>query len=298
MKNLDFIGSLLPSFAKSRMTEDLNNLMEELRTTTLPPYTAMAKAYGKSKFQSEDLRRFQDMFTKEVKTFKGSYVSVIEQTLKTVEEKGPILEKMISEYYADDVMRTSMTFFKVNVLQYLEGIHFFMKYARKLLVWTVTLETMAVDKDAVSEDTIIPADVEWLNTHRQVFFHITNILGGNRNEMEKAFKEIPDITITKDNAPIIEKTVGPLKVDPFHFGLIPIKLNPFYHVRMLWSEWQVARRDAAQREKEVIEMRLLYLRNLESGKKDARIEKQIAYYESELQKVNIKIHKLEKDDDA
>lgn len=295
MKTLEFIGSLLPSFAKSRMTEDLHNLMEELRTTTLPPYAAMSKAYGKSKFQCEDLRRFQDTFSKEVKTFRGTYISVIEQTLKSLEEKAPVLEKFISDYYADDVMKSNMTFIKVNVLQYLESMHFFMRYSRKLLVWTVTMESATVDPDSVTSDSILPADVEWLNQHKSVFFNVTNILGGGKAELEKAFSEIPDIAVTKDNLPVIERTVGPVKLDPMHFGLIPVKLNPIYHVRMHWAEWQNSRREGSQREREVVEMRLIYLRSLESGKKDARLEKQISYNESRLQEINSKLDKMEKD---
>ena len=297
MKIKDYISSLLPSFTKTRMTEDLGIVREELRNTTLPAYTSSVKAFGNSRFKSEELIKFEDEFKKNVKTnFRGGSIAVIEQTLKMMDENVDVAEKAINAYYTDDVMRESMTFLKVNLVQYLETASFVTRYARRHLIWAVALETEAVGSDGGygQKRSMTEGEYEWLRVQKYNFFTALSIMGGfTPAEVEKNLRDIPDIVVTKDNAPVIEKTVGIQKLDPFQFGLIPVWLNPIYHVRMRIAEWQVKRFKAAQHEKEVIELRLLQLKQAHAGKSDARLAEQIEYNEGRLQKLNYELKEME-----
>lgn len=298
MKIKEYVSSLLPSFTKSRLTEDLNIIREELKVNTIPPYTAASKAYATVKFQAADLKRFEEDFKRGVKTkFRGNSLSVIEQTLKRMEENTDVVEKLIANYYADDVMRDAMTFLKVNITQYIETMSFVSRYARRHLLWVMATENHAINGDQ-EFTAMTPGEVEWLRVQRQNFFTGITILGGERSEkgeIDKSFNDIPDIVISKDNVPVIEKTVGAQKIDPFHFGLIPVWLNPIYHVRMQIAEWQVKRFKAAQKEREIIELRLLQLKQAAQGKKDARLQEQIEYNEGRLQRLNYELQKMEED---
>lgn len=84
-------------------------------------------------------------------------------------------------------------------------------------------------------------------------------------------------------------------MDPYHFGLIPIKMNPIYHIRMAIAEWQVARYNAAIEEKRALEYRLLALKASSDGKKDAKLEEAIEYSEARLAKLNYKLATMEED---
>lgn len=294
MKLDRYISSLLPSFSKTRMMEDLNIMREELKTTTIPPYKSVVAAYGKRKFASVDIQAFEKQFENSVNTkFRGNFLSIILQTLERMDDNMETMEKLVNAYYADDVMRDAMTFLKVNLIQYMETMSFTMRYSRRLLVWIVSAEITAVDKESNEAPAMSPAELEWLNAHRQNFFAGLTIMSGEKAELEKRFKEVPDIVATKENIPMIEKTVGVLKTDPFNFGLIPVFLNPIYHVRMAIAEWQVNRYKAAQEEKKMLEFKLMHLKDLDAGKKNPKLQEQIEYTEQRLAKLNYKLAQQE-----
>jgi len=295
MKIMPYLQSLLPTFTSGRMREDLTLVREDLKHNVIPVYTSMMNAYGKTKFQAKELRDFEEYFDGEVKTkFRGGSVAVIDQCLKRMYENTDVLERMINQG-ANDVVREAMSFQKVNILQYLEVMSFTIKYARKHLLWVVAVEGAAVDPEGGPGSSLVPADVEWLQNKRQAFFTAIMIMSGEKADTQKLFDEIPDIIATKDNVPMIEKTVGVTKTDPFKFGLIPTWLNPIYHIRMRVAEYQVAKFKAAQKEKEVLEMRILDMKQRTSGKKDAHLQQAIEYNEARLQKLNYELAQMEED---
>ncbi|MOA51277.1 hypothetical protein D3C78_1744100 [compost metagenome] len=98
------------------------------------------------------------------------------------------------------------------------------------------------------------------------------------------------MVVAPDDVSTVEATVGATKTDPFHFGIIPVRLNPIYYVRMAIAEWQVNRYKAAVEEKRALEYRLLVLKD---GSKDAKIEQEIVYTEGRLQKLNKKLNDME-----
>ena len=299
MKIRDYVSSLLPSFTKSRMSEDVGIIREELKNSTTPPYTAMVKAYGNTKFKAKELQSFEEEFKRGVKSrFRGNSVAVIEQTLKRMETNTDLVDRMVSEYYADDVMRDAMTFLKINLIQYIETMSFVCRYARRHLIWVVSVENHAVTGGEGYGETMTAGELEWLRVQRANFFQALTVMGGEKSEptvLEGLFKSVPDIVVTKDNVPVIEKTVGVQKTDPFQFGLIPVWLNPIYHVRMKIAEWQVKRYKTAQKEKEVLELRLLQLKLSQQGKSDPRLQQQIEYNEGRLQKLNYELQQMEED---
>lgn len=296
MKFQEYIRSLLPSFTKSRMTEDLGLTREELKNTVLPVYQTAVKAFGSNRFKSPVLAEFEEEFKRNVRTdFRGTSVYVINETLEMMLKNLDVAEKAIGKYYSDDVMREAMTFLKVNLIQYIETATFVTRYARRHLLWVTQVEgahsSTSKDEPNGRAITLTQGEIDWLNVQRYNFFTALSIMGGYKPaEVEKNLDDVPDIVITKDNAPVIEKTVGLMKTDPFQFGLIPIWLNPIYHVRMTIAEYQVKRYKAAQREKEVIELRLLQLK---TQKPDARLQEQIEYNEGRLQNLNYELKEME-----
>lgn len=295
MKMKDYISSLLPSFTKTRMIEDLGVVREELRHTTLPAYQTAAKAFANTRFKAQELVKFEEEFKKNVKSrFRGgNSVIIMAQILEQVDKNIDVAERSVNAYYSDDVMREAMTYLKANLAQYIETVTFVVRYARRHLLFVVSAENAAT-ADNPTYFGMTEGEFEWLRVQRYNFFQALCVMGGFKpEEVEKNFKEIPDIVLTKDNASVIEKTVGLQKVDPFQFGLIPVWLNPIYHVRMNIAEWQVKRYKAAKHEKETIELRLLQLKHQQSGKTDARLQEQIEYNEGRLQKLNYELKEME-----
>lgn len=297
MKPTDYLASLLPSFERSELLSDVRALKKELVEITLPPYESAAGIYAKWKFRHRDIVEFSKEFDHEVRTeFRGNFVEVLAKVLGRASENLSTIEDLIEKKFAKDVMREGLTYHKANILQYVESITFFSKFARKVLIWTHACETnMIEDRTDRLGKELTPAERDWLRMHRKSFFTITTILSGKEADLKKTIEEVPDIVINPENTQGVLATVGARKLDPYHFGLIPVKLNPIYHIGMAIAEWQVSRYNSAVEEKRLLEYRLMALEASKEGKKDANLQQQIEYTENRLQKLNFKIAKMEED---
>ena len=297
MKLTQYISSLLPGFERSELLSDVRLLSKELVEITIPPFEAAAPIYSKWKFQSKFAQDFAKEFDRNTKTeFRGNYVEVLTGTLVRAQENLDVIERLIEKNFAQDIMRDGLTYMKANILQYLESITFLAKYSRKVLLLTHSSETnMREKRDDRAGKEMTPAERDWLQVNRASFFAVVNIVSGKPKDVETTLAGVPDIIINPDNAQNVLATVGARKLDPYHFGLIPIKMNPIYHIRMAIAEWQVARYNAAIEEKRALEYRLLALKASSDGKKDAKLEEAIEYSEARLAKLNYKLATMEED---
>ena len=297
MRIQDFITSLLPSFEVDRVKKDILTLREELKTTTIPGYVDGAKYFKTNKVKSPLVQEYQKNFDSVVKTsIRGSYIEVTAEVFQKLPENLDALERLVDRYFANDVIAKGMTYLKVNLLQYVEAISFALRYGRKLLLWTYQAETNFAlgDQDKIGQE-LTQYERDWLKANASHFGNVIRILAGSAADLEKSIDALPDVVITNENVPVMQATVGASKLDPFKFGLIPVKLNPIYHIRMAIAEYQVKRYKAALEEYRTLEYQLMALENARTGKKDPKLEQAIEYNQNRLQKMNVEIARMEED---
>ncbi len=296
MKFERYLDSLLPSFSRQRLLDDLAVIREELKDNTLPPLKSIATAFGKRKFESQWVAEFDAAFKKGTNIkYQGNFYTGMYETLQVVADNVDVVESLINAYYADDVLRDAMTVLRINLLQYLETMSFAVRYARRVAVATMSIEVDASSDKQGLETIITAGEVEWLTTRRIHFFAALNSLSIGRKDVEERFKSLPDMTVNANSIQSTNSVLGANRTDPFQFGLIPIVLNPIYHVRMAIADWQVTRFKAAQEEKRMLEFKLLKLKMAQTGKSDARLDEQIEYTSGRLEKLNYKLKTMEED---
>lgn len=296
MKLPAFLSSLLASFSKSRMTGDLRQTLEELRDDTLPPYkTAIQGGYDKRKWKAENILKFQQAFDRDVKLkgYRGNIIAQVYAVLQNMEANGPLVEKVIDKYFADDVMRDAITFLSANIIQYLEAMQFVTRYSRKLLIYVLTEELLAVNPDMVADTQLTQGEIDWIYSNRETFFSALGVVAHNEKETEEKFSQIPDVVATKENIPLINSTVGEQKTDPFRLNFIPARMNLIYHARLRVAEWQVARYKSAQEERKMLELRILQMKQADMGKNDPKVMAQVEYTQGRLQRLNADIAEME-----
>lgn len=292
-----YVGSLLPSFDKGRVEEDLRVLKEELSQSTIPPYESAAEYFGSEKFKSKECQQYDRLFGGRVKVerrMEGVYPVVIDHVLRRASDTVSMLEGEVDKYFGRDVAASGLTYARANLLRLIEVTYFVSRYARKLLLWTYDEEKKAHGRKV--GDPFTKAEIEWIFANRDAFFIALNVLAKPTSEIKGALYNIPDMVVVPEEVDIAEQTVGATKLDPLRMGIIPIKLNPIYHVRLAIAEFQVARYKAGQEEKRSLEYRLLALKEIkqDSGG-DARLEQQIEYTENRIKKLNHKLAKMEED---
>jgi hypothetical protein len=293
MKFDDYLGSLLPSFTRQRILEDIEAAREELADNTLEPLKAIARSYGSYKWKSDWVEEFDGAFKHNVKgKYNGNILNGMLHVMETVEENLDLIESLVEREYKDELFRDAMSILRINILQYVEAMSFAIEYTRRLLVAIMACEVATVNGDTAGETLPTKGEFDWIAMRRESYFTVMNILAVKKEEVEKRFAELPEVIITKDTFEQTRATVGYAKVDPMSFGLIPLVLNPIYHVRMAVADWQVSRFKAAEEERRMLEFRLMQLKLAVSDKKDAKLEQQIEYTQNRLSKLRYELKEM------
>ncbi len=297
MKIGNFLTSLLPTFGKDQVLEDCRLTLGEIKNGTLPAYEAAAPLFKSWKFKSDKLK---DQFA----TFQrlthsgGNFVDAVAKGLKLATDNLEAVEDMIGKTYNEDVASSGLTYLKANLLQFVETAGFVSKYARKYLDYIYALETAEVgeaEDQSAAMDTLVKAQVEWLDKNLIPFATAFGIVTTQPTKLRQVLANIPDIVATPDNAQTLGSTMGQAKLDPLQFGLIPIWLNPIYHVRLAVAEWQAARYKEMQEELRLVQLRKLNLERAVQGKSDAKIQKEIAYLAARKDKLSYELARMERE---
>lgn len=296
MKIENFVASILPSIARDNVLEDIRITEGELKTTTIPAYQHAAPFFKSWKFQNDISKDYQATFSRIAKGHSGDLINVIAKGLPTVLGNLAVTEVEIKKVFAEDTAAGGMSYLKAQLLQYVEMAGFVSRYAMKLLVLIYAAETSSADAgETVITECMAPAQLEWLKLNFVNFCTAFAAVTLSVTDTEKAFRNIPDIVVTPENAKTLPATVGLAKIDPMGCGLIPVKLNPIYHIRMRIAEWQTRRYDAAKDELKLCQLRQLNLERVAQNKPDPRIQKEIEYIEERTQKLAAKIAEMERE---
>lgn len=297
MKLNSFITTLLPSFSKEMLREDLECLRKELKESTMPPYELSKKEFGKRKFKATWVENFHSQMKSDVQRISFvNFIAPVHQCLLNIDERLPMLERMVDKYYEEDIVKDAMNLKRFNTLHYMEAVSFFLRYSRRLVNMAFALEINACSEDVSDEmEDILPFDLQWLNRGRSSYFQVMQILLDKKLDFEAAVNDLPDINVNMNNAKVVETTKG-RDADPANLGLIPLVLNPIYHIGMAVAEWQVSRLRAAQDEEEILKVRVYNLKLIDQGRNDAKLQRQVNYIETKrLRPLQKKIAEMEKD---
>jgi len=297
MKIGNFLASLLPSFGKDQVLEDCRLTHGEIKNGTLPAYESAAPLFRGWKFKSDKLKSQFAVFSR-VSGLSGNFVDAVLKGLKQTNENLDAVEEMISKTYNEDVAASGLTYLKANLLQFVESAGFVSKYARKYLDYIYALETSEVGDEesrSAAMETMLKAHTDWLDANFLAFATAISITATPTNNLRKVLGNIPDIVVTADNAQTLSATLGQAKLDPLQFGLIPVWMNPIYHIGMAVAEWQAGRYKEWQEELRLIQLRKLNLERVSAGKHDAKIEKEIAWLSSRRDELSYKLQKMERD---
>ena len=296
MKIEQFVKSLLPSIQKDTVLEDIRTTEGELKNSTIPAYDGSIKFFKTWKFKSDIVRDLETTWKRMVKGHSTGMVETIGRGMHVLLGNLAVVDVEIKKIYSDDTAPEGMTYLKAQLLQYVEMAGFASKYARELLNLIYVAETSEADSGETNlQDSIPPARIEWLKVNFVNFCTVFNAMTQSATDTSKAFSAIPDIVVTPDNAQTLPATVGMAKLDPMACGLIPVKLNPIYHIRMRIAEYQVRRYDSAKDELKLVQLRLLNLERILQNKPDPKIQKEIQYMEDRANKLAAKIAEMERD---
>lgn len=296
MKIQQFVGSLLPSLAKEDILDDIQNTRKELKEITIPAYNSVLALMKSWKFKAPRVQDRADTYGQMVK--KGNVIVLIAAALPDVAKNLDVVEKMIDATFNEDAAAQGLTFLKAQTIQFVEMASFVSKFARKFLDYVLVFETQAVGESAADQQqfevTLSPREIQYIENNFLNFCTAIQVTSGMNGDVKKALDDIPEIVITDTNVDTLQHTVGDKKLDPLQMRLIPVWLNPIYHIGLMIAEWQANRYKAAKAELKLVELRKLNLEKLSQGKPDAHLQKMISYEEGRAQDLNYEIAEMER----
>lgn len=296
MKILNFLTALLPLIGRDDVVEDCRITRNEIEGITMPAYTHALSVFRGYKFSSDSIAHYNEIFGHHVKNRgRDNMIVTIEGGWKAILENLSDMEESVLKTFNEDIAAQGMTYSKANVLQFIELTGFVSKYARKLLAYVYMNETAAHGGDVTDDEGFAPAERSWLEANFIHFCTAFNIVSGNPQQVRTQMSNIPEIVVTPENVKTLPSTVGVTRMDPFNMGLVPLWLNPFYHIGMRRAEWQSARYKAAQAEKQGLELRKMNLEKLLAGKPDAALQRQLNHTQTRINDLNFFLAKMEKD---
>jgi len=294
MKLQQFVASVLPSFGKDRVMEDIRLTRTELKDITLPAFHQAAVAFKGHKFKSKALADQIATFGRMVKGGSGNVIETIEKQLPIALKNLDEVEDLIERGFNEEVAGAGLTYMKANLLQFSECLHFVSRFSRKFLLYIFVCETAEYEESGTTiAESMTPAEIEYIRVNFVNYCTAFNAVVNQPQTVRKLLEDVPDILITSENVASLSSTLGEKKLDPLQMKLIPIWLNPIYHVGMFVAEWQADRYKVAKEELRLIQLRKLNLEKISAGKPDAHVQKEITYLESRVQTMNFKIAKME-----
>lgn len=292
MKLKEYLKQLMPRLQRSELEENVGKLHAELTDTVLPGYEDAAEFFGNRKFKSKWVDQFDDLFKREFKVkYKGNFIVGINSTLPLLMDNLNAIQRLMDKT-EPSWSKDAVSLLGVNLLRAVDQLNFLAQYARRLLNVALAMEmNLAEGKDEKFD--IQKNEIEWLNVNKTMFIGGYTILTMKRADLERRLQEVPNVVVGEENADMIEGNLERPKVDPLGLGLIPLQINLFYHIGRFIAERQAARYKSAIAERDAIQMRLVYLRQLEQSSADPILRGEIEVAQGRVEKLNYTIKEME-----
>jgi hypothetical protein len=299
MKLYDFAKRLLPSLEKNRIIEDLRVTLAEIENSVVSNYSVATEFFKMNRMKSSEVKDISDEFYRNIndKSIKqSSVIADIYRRLPNLVENTKYLATLIEAEMEQDVIRDGMTARKILMVRAAESISFLSGYMLDLLNYVYVQETAVVSEDSDAFDLSV-VKIKHVENNMSRFAKVLGEYAVQPNEFRKVIKEIPEVVVNEKTQMSVSGVYKESTLDPFSTGYMMsgFYYNPIYHVRLAISEWQAGRYKANKDKKKVLELRLLHLKLKAENKSDPKLEQEITYLQSRIDKIERELKRVEED---
>lgn len=292
MKIKQYLSELMPRLQRSELEEAIAKLHAELGETVVPTYEDASELFGNRKFKAKWLEQFDKMFEKEFRVkYKGNFIAGISSTLPLLVDNLNVIQRLSSKV-EPSWSKDAVSLLSLNLVRSVDHLNFLTMYVRRLLNMALMME-MNIAEGKPEDHDIQKSEITWLNINKTMFLGGYSILTMKRADLERRIKEVPNVIIGEENADMVEGNLERAQSDPLNLGLIPLPINIFHKVGTFIAEKQAARYKSAIAERDSIQMRLAYLRQLDQGNGDPILRSEIEVTQSRVEKLNYSIMEME-----
>jgi len=288
----DYVKSLIPILNKNDLLESCRTMSGQLTSSTLPIYREAEKTFGKYKPQSPRVQQWYSHFA--VAPFKGKNpISII---LNQLEKTKDILDYVDQELVAiatDKISADGMTARTASLVRTLDAVNFANSFSLVFLSHFYIFEIAQMRNDeSYIETQTSPAQIESMESSISSFVETLAIIGKNKNDFAVAIDNIPEVSFSTDSRAILG-TLGENRLNPLGYnGAFGITL--LYRIRMSINQYHIQTYERDRKYKQTLELRLQQMVLEQDKNPSPQIDKRISDTQSEINKLEYKIHKFEK----
>lgn len=290
MKIMDFVKSLLPSLQKNQITEDLRITLSELEEVVTPSYRFATEYLKTSKLKSDKNKelatQFYRNFDLQGSSKQPSYIGEVNRRIEFIKENVVYLRELVEKDFDELTVSEGMTAKKVVVVRAASALSFISRFSTDLLNYMYVQEAIAVNAELDESLQLSPAALKHVERNIGNFASVLSDFGIPNKDFSKILLSIPEVVISSKTDQALKGMYSDQQLDPFKSSYIQgFTGNPIYHLRMVIAEWQSNRYKANKDKKKTLELRLLHLKLQNEGKDDPKIEQEINYVQSRVDKI-------------
>lgn len=292
MKLFNYLRTLTAGLKRDTIEEDVDVTSRELTMSVIPSYSLVISSL-EGKYKNKDLKNLTTKLMRNLSSNEKDPLVAVMGLLTNASVNMVSLKKEVGSF-GKDVFPEALTTRKGVVLRAVDHIGFVSTFAMDLLHYYVARELGAAGgSDTVAE---LSKQQEFkINEGLIAFAALLDSYGVQNHLFVKKLNSGLDIVVNDSNRDAVVGAYTEDKLDPFVSSSMikGFDSNPIYHIRIRIAEWQVKRYKATQDKHRSLELRLLYLTQLNNNSPDPKLEQEIVYIQNRIEKYEYEMAKFE-----
>lgn len=297
MKIFDFIKGLVPRFNKSSVLEDLRITSSEIDTVVLPSYQVGSEHFKVNKPKSEVMKSITNKFYKEFTTIGSKKANIVEEIYRRfpyIKENLTYTSVQLEELLEKDIIKDGLTAKKAVLIRAADAFNFLSRYSLDLINYMYVEEGKVIGTDMEDSLTLAPGVVKNVDANLIKFARLLSIYGIPNTEYIKSIDVIPEVVLNNNTHNSVSGVYGEQQIDPFSRGYVQgFTYNPIYIYGKYNAEVQALRYKSTKDKKKLLELRILQLQLLKEDRNDPKLEQEIEYIQSRVDKLTRQLQDIE-----
>ncbi len=292
-----YVASLLPSFKKNDIKNDIDHSLEELESTILPMYSDSTLA---GSLMGTTCNALSYALKKNVAGYKSNPYAYIGKAANAIMQNSAAIQKSVIDEFNETNTTNISDYYKLNLLKYYEALHFFNEFSLKFISISAK-ETLGNSNAAVKVTVKQLANNDYQlfcnnQDNIKMFIIVNKMLNQPFEDFLKSIKNLKGHIYNEAEWSKTNASTG-YKLDPYNANFIPVPLNPIYHVGMAINGWRVARYERNKATLTELQLMVLGLRKQKEGtlsKDEANdLQQRIDYHSNRIVVLEASIKQME-----
>lgn len=294
MDILSHVRALVPTFERTELLRTLQNLQDEHTEFVMPLVADLREIFDGHKFASPLYQQYSMSLSRYVNFGNVAPFTLLLQSLERLQANFPYLEREVKSRFSISFTTGNLTYDRANVMRYIETVGFYIRYARKFILFIIADEARAMGKG--TESTWNRSEREFISSNLGAFAGMFNAINLPEQELRAAINKVSNAEISEDTYDVAVKTLGTTKLDPMRIAGFAPTDNYIFSIGKTIVEWQNKRHQAAKDELYATQLRLQELREMkQSGNVSPKLQVLIRMTEDRVEKLDGQISAIEEE---